>query len=196
MNISSRQLDDPQIVQDVAAALAAAHLDPEQLLLEITETALMHDTQAALARLNALKALGTRVAVDDFGTGYSSLSYLQRFPIDTIKIDKTFVDDITTNRDDATFLEAVLRLSDTLHLRTVAEGIETREQAHILHELGCQLGQGFHYAEPLDPTDLADLLTRQAVTPAIRQPEAARRDRLGGNAVASTGVPSGGTAST
>ncbi len=196
VNISSRQLDDPQIVQDVAAALAAAHLDPEQLLLEITETALMHDTQAALARLNALKALGTRVAVDDFGTGYSSLSYLQRFPIDTIKIDKTFVDDITTNRDDATFLEAVLRLSDTLHLRTVAEGIETREQAHILHELGCQLGQGFHYAEPLDPTDLADLLTRQAVTPAIRQPEAARRDRLGGNAVASTGVPSGGTAST
>src|SRR5438132_7987271 len=118
----------------------------------------MHDVQPALARLNALKALGLRLSVDDFGTGYSSLSYLRQFPVDTVKIDKSFIDNVHTGGDDATFVGAILRLSEALHLDTLAEGIETEDQANTLDQLGCRLGQGYHYARPLDPSAVDKLL--------------------------------------
>jgi EAL domain-containing protein (putative c-di-GMP-specific phosphodiesterase class I) len=170
VNLSAHQLQDPHIVADVQAALADSALEPSRLVLEITETALMHDMQAALARLNALKALGIRLSVDDFGTGYSSLSYLRQFPIDTVKIDKSFVDEVYSGADDATFVGAILRLSEALHLDTLAEGIETQDQANTLKQLGCHLGQGYHYAKPLDPSDIAELLRTQTATstPAAR----------------------------
>jgi EAL domain-containing protein (putative c-di-GMP-specific phosphodiesterase class I) len=120
--------------------------------------------QAALARLNALKALGIRIYVDDFGTGYSSLSYLRQFPVDTVKIDKCFIDNVHTRADDAAFVGAILRLSEALHLDTLAEGIETQDQANTLRQLGCHLGQGYHYARPLDPSDVDELLQKQAAT--------------------------------
>jgi diguanylate cyclase (GGDEF)-like protein/PAS domain S-box-containing protein len=164
VNLSARQLEDPDVVSDVQAALSDSHVDPSRLVLEITETALMNDMQAALARLNALKALGLRLSVDDFGTGYSSLSYLRQFPIDTVKIDKSFVDDVYSGADDATFVGAILRLSEALHLDTLAEGIETEEQANTLKQLGCHLGQGYHYAKPLDPSDVDELLRTQSAT--------------------------------
>jgi EAL domain-containing protein (putative c-di-GMP-specific phosphodiesterase class I) len=151
-------------VSDVQAALSDSHLEPSRLVLEITETALMHDMQAALARLNALKALGIRLSVDDFGTGYSSLSYLRQFPIDTVKIDKSFIDEVYKGGDDATFVGAILRLSEALHLDTLAEGIETEDQAITLEQLGCHLGQGYLYAKPLDPTDIDELLRTQTAT--------------------------------
>ena len=160
VNLSARQLEDPDVVTDVQAALSDSHLEPGRLVLEITETALMHDKQAALARLNALKALGVHLSVDDFGTGYSSLSYLRQFPIDTVKIDKSFVDEIHNAGDDASFVGAILRLSEALHLDTLAEGIETEDQADALQQLGCHLG--YHYARPLDPTDVEELLRTQA----------------------------------
>ena len=149
VNLSGRQIQDPDIVGVVADALADAHLDPDQLTLEITETALMHNVQEALARLTSLKELGVHLAVDDFGTGYSSLSYLQQFPVDTVKIDKAFIDGANSGDDDTKFLEAILSLGDALHLHTLAEGIETAGQAETLERLGCRLGQGFHYARPL-----------------------------------------------
>jgi EAL domain-containing protein (putative c-di-GMP-specific phosphodiesterase class I) len=158
VNLSARELEDSRLVSEVQAALSDSGLEPSRLVLEITETALMHDMQAALARLEALKGLGIRLSVDDFGTGYSSLSYLRQFPIDTVKIDKSFVDSIAAGRDDATFVGAILRLSEALHLDTLAEGIETGDQADTLQRLGCHLGQGFHYAKPLNPADVCDLL--------------------------------------
>ena len=165
VNVSARQLEDPDLVSDVQAALSDAGVEPRRLVLEITETALMHDMQAALARLDALKALGIRLSVDDFGTGYSSLSYLRQFPIDTVKIDKSFIDEVYTGGDDAAFVGAILRLSEALHLDTLAEGIETEDQAHTLQQLGCHLGQGYHYAKPLDSSDIDELLRTQAAAP-------------------------------
>ncbi|MCU1468770.1 MAG: diguanylate cyclase/phosphodiesterase with sensor(s) [Actinomycetia bacterium] len=164
VNLSAHQLQDPHIVADVQAALADTALEPSRLVLEITESALMHDMQAALMRLTALKALGIRLSVDDFGTGYSSLSYLKQFPIDTVKIDKSFVDEVYSGADDATFVGAILRLSEALHLDTLAEGIETEDQANTLKQLGCHLGQGYHYAKPLDPSDVDELLRTQTAT--------------------------------
>jgi EAL domain-containing protein (putative c-di-GMP-specific phosphodiesterase class I) len=170
VNLSARQLEDQRVVSDVRAALSDSHLEPSRLVLEITETALMQDKQAALARLNALKALGVHLSVDDFGTGYSSLSYLRQFPIDTVKIDKSFVDEVHRGGDDASFVGAILRLSEALHLDTLAEGIETEGQAVALQQLGCHLGQGYLYARPLDPSDVDELLRTQRAAPTPSTP--------------------------
>jgi diguanylate cyclase (GGDEF)-like protein/PAS domain S-box-containing protein len=168
VNLSAHQLEDPDLVTDVQHALSDTGLEPHRLTLEITETALMHDRHRALAQLIALKALGIRLSVDDFGTGYSSLSYLRQFPVDTVKIDKSFIDNVSNGGDDATFVGAILRLSESLHLDTLAEGIETQEQATTLEHLGCHLGQGYHYNKPLDPTDISRILEDQAAVRVVR----------------------------
>ena len=149
VNVSGRQLDDAGLVADVAVALAASAIAPERLTLEVTETALMRDTDRTLAALHALKALGVRLAIDDFGTGYSSLAYLQRFPVDMLKIDKSFVDGVAHGGPDAALARTVVALGQTLGLRTVAEGIETEAQRAALAALGCPLGQGYLFARPL-----------------------------------------------
>jgi len=161
VNLSARQLQHPAILDEVRATLAAADLDPHSLVLEITETAVMEQLDAAVAVLTRLRDLGVRLALDDFGTGYSSLSYLQRLPVDILKIDRSFIGGVTGSAEESALARAIVNLGQTLGLETVAEGIETAEQLATLRELGCQLGQGYHLARPLGPAAVDALLDRQ-----------------------------------
>jgi diguanylate cyclase (GGDEF)-like protein len=149
VNLSGRELSDPELPADVAAALERSGLPPACLVLEITETVLMRDTEATIARLQELKALGVRLAVDDFGTGYSSLRYLHRFPVDILKLAKPFVDAMVGDDDETALVCAILDLGSNLRLDVIAEGIELEEQAVMLSALGCDMAQGYHYARPL-----------------------------------------------
>ncbi|WP_284351498.1 putative bifunctional diguanylate cyclase/phosphodiesterase [Roseisolibacter agri] len=158
VNLSGRQLQAPGLVEDVAAALAESGLDPASLVLEITETVIMQQTEANLVTLHALKALGIRLAIDDFGTGYSSLSYLQRFPIDILKIDKSFVDGLSRGGSDAALARTIIALGDTLALRCIAEGVEDDAQRTHLQALGCDYAQGFLFARPLPVAEIDALL--------------------------------------
>ena len=164
VNVSSRQLQEPGIVSMVRTALERTQLPAHTLVLELTESVLMQHTALTLTRLEELKALGLSLAIDDFGTGYSSLGYLQRFPIDILKIDKAFVDAVG-GETDAALARAVIALGDTLGLQTVAEGIEAPAQVAGLRQLGCELGQGFHFARPL-PADALHLLLGERSLPA------------------------------
>jgi diguanylate cyclase (GGDEF)-like protein len=158
VNISAQQLDQPGLVDDVAHALAKSGLPAEQLVLEITETLLMQDTEATISKLARLKELGIQLAVDDFGTGYSSLQYLNRFPIDILKIAKSFVDGLAGDTEETALVRAITDLADNFSLRVVAEGIESPEQVPRLRALGCDLGQGFHFARPLEDAGVTALL--------------------------------------
>lgn len=162
VNVSGRQLEDAGIVDVVREALATSGLHPACLTLEITETTIMGDGAAALERLRALKALGVTVAIDDFGTGYSSLAYLQRFPVDVLKIDKAFVDQVAGGGNDAALARTIVALGEIMALRTVAEGIESEEQRAELHAMGCEFGQGYLFSPPTDAAGAADLLARRA----------------------------------
>ena len=137
VNVSPRQLVDDELIDQVRSALDASGLSPESLVLELTETAIMSDTNATIAKLHQLKALGVRLAIDDFGTGYSSLSYLHRFPIDMVKIDRTFVGNIDAPGDEASLVRAIVNLAQSLRLKAVAEGVETDVQAFALNSFGC-----------------------------------------------------------
>jgi diguanylate cyclase (GGDEF)-like protein len=158
VNLSVRHLDQAGLVDDVAIALAKAKLPPSCLLLEITETMLMGDTDQVVARLDALKSLGVRLAIDDFGTGYSSLRYLRRFPLDVLKMAKPFVDGLAAGSRDDALAGAIVDLGANLGLDVIAEGIEVVEQADRLGALGCGFGQGFHFARPLPALQSAALL--------------------------------------
>jgi diguanylate cyclase (GGDEF)-like protein len=158
VNLSGRQLDEDDVVQDVAEALEAAGLDPLALTLEITETALMRDADAAAGTLGALKALGVRLAVDDFGTGYSSLAYLRQFPVDALKIDRSFISGIAASGDSKALIHTLVQLGKTLGLETVGEGIEEQVQLRNLQDEDCDSGQGFLFARPLDTDAIEGLL--------------------------------------
>jgi diguanylate cyclase (GGDEF)-like protein len=151
VNLSGRQLADPGLVPDVQRTLAATGLPSSALSLEITESVLMTDPDAAARTLAALADIGVGLSVDDFGTGYSSLSYLRQFPVDTIKIDRSFVADITHDMADLAIVDSVIGLAHRLNLRTVAEGAETEEQVTVLRELGCHQVQGYWFSRPLLP---------------------------------------------
>jgi diguanylate cyclase (GGDEF)-like protein/PAS domain S-box-containing protein len=146
VNISGRHLQHGDLVQDVAQALEESGLEPGNLVIELTESTIMHNTEANLGRLRQLKDLGVRLAIDDFGTGYSSLSYLHRFPIDILKIDQSFVNRLTNTYNGPELARAVITLGETLGLDTVAEGIELESQVAALLALGCVAGQGFLFA--------------------------------------------------
>jgi diguanylate cyclase (GGDEF)-like protein len=148
VNLSPRQFEDKNLVQVVGRALSDFQLQPECLELEITESHLMRDTERTKATLASIKSLGVRIAIDDFGTGYSSLSYLRRFPIDSLKIDKTFVQDITTDRDDASIAAGIIGLGHKLRLDVIAEGVETEEQLAFLYKEGCDAIQGYLCGRP------------------------------------------------
>jgi EAL domain-containing protein (putative c-di-GMP-specific phosphodiesterase class I) len=149
INLSVKQLQHSDVVADVRDALEESGLEPGLLTLEITETVVMADTELAVVRLGELKELGVRLAMDDFGTGYSSLSSLSRFPVDVIKMDRSFLrPDVSPG--DANLASAVLAIGANLGLEVVAEGIEHAEQWRTLRDLGCQLGQGFLFAAPMD----------------------------------------------
>jgi diguanylate cyclase (GGDEF)-like protein/PAS domain S-box-containing protein len=147
VNISGRHLQQGDLLADVKAALDASGLEPESLLIELTESTMMHNSEGNLLRLKALKALGVRLAIDDFGTGYSSLSYLHRFPIDILKIDRSFVSRLTESAEGPKLARAVVMLGETLGLETVAEGVEVDDQVAQLLQLGCVAAQGFLFSQ-------------------------------------------------
>ncbi len=150
VNLSGRQLEETSVVAHVREALQFSGLDPARLTLEITETALVHNSETMRERLFQLKELGVSLAIDDFGTGYSSLSYIQQFPVDVLKIDRSFVEGLgRSTGTDAALARTIIALGASLRLRTVAEGIEDEAQRAILRELGCELGQGYLYAKPM-----------------------------------------------
>nr|WP_255480846.1 GGDEF domain-containing phosphodiesterase [Quadrisphaera sp. RL12-1S] len=158
VNLSAHQLDHPGLLADVVAVLDETGLPATSLVLEITESALIDQHDAALQTLHALRALGIRLAIDDFGTGYSSLSYLHRLPVDILKIDKSFVDRLS-HTGDASLVDAILGMAATLGLTTVAEGIEHAHQRHALAAQGCATGQGYHFSPPVDASEVPDLIT-------------------------------------
>ena len=158
INISSVELRAPGFASGVRAILRETGLEPRYLELELTETFLMQDSRSTAEVLKELKEIGVLLALDDFGTGYSSLSYLKRFPIDAVKIDQSFVRDLTTDPDDAGIVTAVIAMGRSLHMRVVAEGVETREQLEILQEHSCPQGQGYYFSRPVPAAEFRQLL--------------------------------------
>ncbi len=158
VNLSPNTIREHDFVANLSRDLQESGLDPEHLVLEITESVIMHDVDQAANKLQAIKSLGVRLALDDFGTGYSSLSYLRSFPVDVVKIDKIFVDEIEHDRGAAALVQAIVRLGLGLSFEVVAEGIETQEQLESLVDLGCQYGQGYLLARPLSEPQLAEFL--------------------------------------
>jgi EAL domain-containing protein (putative c-di-GMP-specific phosphodiesterase class I) len=155
VNLSGRQLIDQSIVETVRQTLKATGLPARVLMLEITETVVLHQLADLVPRLRALKALGVRIAIDDFGMGYSSLSRLHTVPADVVKIAKPFVDDIASSDRASTLVRGIVSLSATLGLQTIAEGIEHEDQRATLEGVGCVLGQGYHFAKPLESDEIA-----------------------------------------
>jgi diguanylate cyclase (GGDEF)-like protein/PAS domain S-box-containing protein len=162
VNVSGHQLKDPSFVGEVVEALAANELAPSALMLEITETVLVGETPKVVEALGSLRALGVKLAIDDFGTGYSSLGYLQRFPVDVLKIDTSFVAGLGGGSLEAALAETVVDLGSTLGMQTVAEGVELEEQVEELLALGCAYGQGYLFAKPLPAADCEALLLIEA----------------------------------
>ncbi len=156
VNLSARQLADPELVPVVRQVLMDTGIEPNRLMLEITESALMTDPGTALGVLRRLKNLGVRLAIDDFGTGFSSLSYLRRFPLDAIKIDKSFVDELTTSPEDAVIVASVVNLAHALGLEVVAEGVESENQLAALEATACDMYQGFLCAPALGPAEFIE----------------------------------------
>jgi diguanylate cyclase (GGDEF)-like protein/PAS domain S-box-containing protein len=167
VNVSARELREKDFVAMVLAALTETGIEPGCLELELTESFLMQDATVTGAVLQALKDLGVMLALDDFGTGYSSLSHLRRFPIDTLKIDQSFVRDLATDADDASIVNAVISMGESLHMRVVAEGVETRDQVAFLQQHGCPVGQGYYFGRPVLAGQLTPLLRANFAEPAV-----------------------------
>jgi diguanylate cyclase (GGDEF)-like protein len=153
VNVSARQLDTDQITAEIEGALAASGLAPEALAIEVTETTLMRDAEATARRLEEIKRLGVRIAIDDFGTGYSSLGHLQRFPVDALKIDRSFIAGLRDNREGETLVHSLVQLGKALSIETFAEGIEEPHELSLLQREACDSGQGFLFARPLDAAE-------------------------------------------
>jgi diguanylate cyclase (GGDEF)-like protein/PAS domain S-box-containing protein len=158
VNLSPRQLLTDDLFSHIVEALTVSGLDPASLVLEITEGAMIHDTDTVVGRLTALKELGVKLALDDFGTGYSSFSYLQCLPIDVLKIDRTFIGMIETDNKKSTLAQAIVSLAQTMDLIAVAEGVETSTQAEMLGQMGCDMAQGYHLARPMDGAAIEALI--------------------------------------
>lgn len=158
VNLSPRQFSDNNLIQDIAAALDESGMDPTLLELEITEGMLMHDIERAMTTLSVLRGMGVKLAIDDFGTGYSSLSQLKRFPVNTIKVDRSFVRDLESNADDRGIAQAIVSMGKSLCLTVVAEGVETKSQLEFLRQQGCDEFQGFLFSKAVPADEFADLL--------------------------------------
>jgi EAL domain-containing protein (putative c-di-GMP-specific phosphodiesterase class I) len=159
VNLGAQEINAPGLARDVKTILDDTGLDPSSLILEVTEGVLLATDDQMMTQLRMLKRLGVRLAIDDFGTGYSALNYLQRFPMDIIKIDKTFVDDLGDNAEQDRLVRGIIELAHGLDLETVAEGIERAEQATVLRTMHAELGQGFHFAKPLSSADMDAILS-------------------------------------
>jgi diguanylate cyclase (GGDEF)-like protein/PAS domain S-box-containing protein len=165
VNLSMLQLNDKDLISDIKAALHDAGLPPELLELEMTESMIMHNAENAIRVLGEIKALGVRLAIDDFGTGYSSLAHLKRFPVDTLKVDRSFIREVERNPEDRAITEAIIAMGKTLSLTIVAEGVETPEQQAFLSQRACDEMQGYYFSTPVVPEDFAALLRRHAPVP-------------------------------
>jgi EAL domain-containing protein (putative c-di-GMP-specific phosphodiesterase class I) len=157
VNVSRRQLGDPELVETVAATLSQTGIEPSRLCLEVTESVLMRDAAAAAATLHRLHDLGVCLAVDDFGTGYSSLLYLRRFPVRVLKLDRLFVAGVGINAEDARIVRATIDLAHALGWAALAEGVERPEQLELLRQMRCDLAQGFLWSEPLAADEISEL---------------------------------------
>ena len=158
VNLSARQFEQKNLSDEVQRVMSEMKMDPSFIEFEITESLLMNDPEGAARTLRSLKESGVRLSMDDFGTGYSSLGYLKRFPIDTLKIDRSFVHDISTDADGATLTRAIIHLAQNLRLKVVAEGVETEDQLAFLRANGCDEMQGYLFAEPADAEECARML--------------------------------------
>src|SRR5262249_39236362 len=170
VNLSARQFRQESLIETARGALEAAGLEPRYLELELTESAVMHDAESSVQIMRRLSDLGLRISVDDFGTGYSSLSYLRRLPLDKLKIDGSFIRHVVTSRDDAEIVRAIVSLAHSLHLKVIAEGVETAEQLAFLRSLGCDQYQGYHCSPPLPPAEFIALLPHDVVDESKRVP--------------------------
>jgi EAL domain-containing protein (putative c-di-GMP-specific phosphodiesterase class I) len=169
VNLSTRQLQHPEVVDQVRAVIEETGLDPRSLILEITESAMMADMDVAIARLSEFKALGVQLAIDDFGTGYSSLNYVREFPVDILKIDKSFIDGLVNESPSSSLVTTVLELARVLELKAVAEGVEGADQLEHLRALNCDFGQGFLFARPLNDAGLREILRVRREIPTTGQ---------------------------
>ncbi|MGZ4137993.1 MAG: EAL domain-containing protein, partial [Actinomycetota bacterium] len=160
VNVSAIQLREPGFTGRLREIIRDTQIDPDLVCVELTESALIDDAQSSFKTVAAISAAGVHVSLDDFGTGYSSLSYLQRFPVDSLKIDRSFVSGLGTNPGDTIIVEAIIGMAKTLGLATVAEGVETIEQRDELRKMGCTFGQGYLFARPLAPRDLETTVDR------------------------------------
>ncbi|CAN5202351.1 hypothetical protein BH23CHL1_BH23CHL1_18700 [soil metagenome] len=155
VNLSVRQFQQPNLVTDIARVLKQTKIAPRQLTLEITESVALADAEGAVATMKELKGLGLQLAIDDFGTGYSALSYLKRFPVDTLKIDRSFIEGLNYDHGDVAIVRAVIAFAKTMNLSVTAEGVETPDQLRHLKALGCDRGQGYYFATPLPSVELS-----------------------------------------
>jgi EAL domain-containing protein (putative c-di-GMP-specific phosphodiesterase class I) len=174
VNLSAKQFRHADLAAAVKAALDESSLEPGYIELELTESAIMHNPEQSAATLQALSAMGVHISIDDFGTGYSSLSYLRRFPLDKLKIDRSFVRDLMSSPDDASIVKAIISLAHNLRLRVVAEGVETSEQLNYLRELGCDQYQGYFCSPAVPPSAFEALLQRMRA----ERPELTEADML------------------
>jgi diguanylate cyclase (GGDEF)-like protein len=174
VNVAARQLDRDQFVEEVSETLSEAKLEPDALTIEITETTIMANAEETAERLAAIKELGVRVAIDDFGTGYSSLAYLQRFPVDALKIDRSFISNIRHDSEGETLIRTLVQLGKSLSIETLAEGIEQAHELSLLREESCDTGQGFLFARPLDTQECEAFLENWAGAAPPAAPQAPR----------------------
>jgi len=167
VNVSARQLETDQFIEDVLSALKTSGFDSRSLTVEITKTAIMRNVSTVVARLAVLKEAGVRIAIDDFGTGYSSLAYLQQFPVDTLKIDRSFISTMSDSPESSALIRTLVQLGKTLGLETLAEGIEESAQYSQLERDQCDSGQGYLYARPLDADAIEPFITARTVIAAM-----------------------------
>jgi EAL domain-containing protein (putative c-di-GMP-specific phosphodiesterase class I) len=185
VNLSPRQFSDENLLQDIDDALAASGMPPELLQLEITESMVMHNVGRAIELLDVIRSRGVRLAIDDFGTGYSSMSLMKKFPVDTIKIDRSFVQDLPHDAEDRAIAQAIISMGKALGLTVVAEGVETAEQAAFLREHACDEMQGYLFSKPVPAERIPDVLRaarlfRPAASIArAKRPFGARRSQSG-----------------
>jgi len=178
VNVAARQFQQQNLAEVVARVLQETGLDARWLTLEITESTVMRDAGAAIATLREIGSLGVGLSVDDFGTGYSSLNYLKRFPLNCLKIDKSFIDDVTTDPNDAAITTAIISMAGSLEIMVIAEGVETLEQVRFLSARGCDAMQGYFFSKPLPALALASMLAenkRLEIRPAAAPTRAAKK---------------------
>ena len=178
VNVSPRQLADPNFPTVVSEAMVRAQLSPNLLWLEVTEGIMISEPEVALATLRRLRSLGVRVAIDDFGTGYSSLSSLQQFPLQRIKIDRAFVQGVADNANDRALVRTIIAMGASLGLDMVAEGVETIEQMRVLHELGCTNAQGYLISRPVSPEAMRDTVAALEQRGSVVEPQRSSKSEL------------------